>query len=113
MNGLRSLGGVVVEITLDEDDGSSLVSGSGGQIAQRTDQVGETAGGGSLSGHASDEVVVLLLDLVLDGIPEGLSGKVGEVVVREILQLELVGGTLESGGVCRGDVCPENLRKNL
>ena len=31
---------VVIEITLDIDDGGTLVTGAGGQIAQRADQVG-------------------------------------------------------------------------
>ena len=35
--------GVVVEITLDIDDGGALVAGAGGQVAQGADQVGQAA----------------------------------------------------------------------
>ena len=46
-----SLSGVVVEITLDIDDGGTLIAGTGGQIAQRTDEIGQAAGRGALGGH--------------------------------------------------------------
>ena len=36
--------GLVIEVALDPNDGSTLVAGAGGQIAQRTDQVGQAAG---------------------------------------------------------------------
>ena len=45
----------------------------------------------------------LLADLVLDGVPEGLAGQGGEVVVGQVLQLQLVGGALQAGGVGGGD----------
>ena len=37
--------GVVIEVTLDMDDGGTLVAGAGGQVAQGADQVGQAAGG--------------------------------------------------------------------
>ena len=96
--------GVVVEVTLDIDDGGALVAGAGGQVAQRANQVGEPTGSGTLGYHVAHQAgAVLLLNLLLDGIPESLAGEGGEVVVRQILELQLVGRALQTCGVGRGD----------
>ena len=86
-----SIGGIVIEVALDEDDGGALIAGAGGQVAQGADEVGEAAGGGSLRGHIAHQVAVLLDDLALDGFLQRVAGEVGEIVVRQILQLQLVG----------------------
>ena len=96
-------GGVVVEIALNVDDGGTLVARAGGQVAQGADQVGQAAGRGALGGHFAHQGAVLLFDLVFDGIPQRLAGQGGKVVVRQILELELVGGALQAGGVGRAD----------
>ena len=90
---------VVVEIALDVDDGCALIARTGGQVAQRTDQVGQAAGGCTLGCHLANQIVVLLLDLLLDGLTQCLTGQVCELVVGQILQLELVGCALEAGCV--------------
>ena len=40
--------GVVVEVTLNENDGSTLVARAACQVAKRTDKVGELTGSSSL-----------------------------------------------------------------
>ena len=48
MNGLFPLIGVVIEVPLDVDNRSTLIAGSGGQIAQGTDKVRKSSGGSTL-----------------------------------------------------------------
>ena len=45
---LGVLVGVIVEITLHQNDRSALITGAGGQVAQRADQVRQAAGGSAL-----------------------------------------------------------------
>ena len=96
-------GGVVVEVALDIDEGGALVTGTGGQVTQGADQVGQAAGGSTLRDHLAYKVAVLVLDFILNGLLQGLAGQGGEVVVSQILQLQLVGGSLQTGGVGGGD----------
>ena len=60
-------------------------------------------GSGALGGHVAHQGAVLLLDLRLNGAAQRLAGEGGKVVVRQILQLQLVGGALQAGGVGGGD----------
>ena len=97
--------GIVVEIALDVDDGRALVAAAAGQVAQRTDQVGEVAGGGALGHHASYQGLLGVLgpDLLGYGLLQRLAGQVGKFLVRQVLQLQLVGRAHQAGGVAGGD----------
>ena len=55
---LKKSVGVIVEVTLNVDDGGTLVTGAGGQVAQRTDQVGQAAGGGAFGGHIAHQAAI-------------------------------------------------------
>ena len=44
---------VVVEVTLDIDDGSTLITGTGGQIAKGANEIRKPARGGALCGHVA------------------------------------------------------------
>ena len=54
--------GVVIEISLNENDGSTLVTRAARKVTKRTDKVGELTGSGSLRSHVSNEIVLLVLD---------------------------------------------------
>ena len=98
-----SVVGVVVEIALNVDDGGTLVAGAGGQVAQGADQVRQAAGGSALGDHvAHQRAAVLSGDAALDGLPQLLAVQTGEIVVRQVLQLQFVGRTLQTGGVGGG-----------
>ena len=60
------LGSIIIEISLDPNDGSSLIARAGGEVAERADKVGELTGRRSLGGHIANKVRVLFLDLILD-----------------------------------------------
>ena len=94
------VGGVVVEVALDVDNGGTLVAGAGGQVAERTDQVGQLTGGSTLGSHLTNQVAVLFTDLGVDRLLQLLAAQSGELVVCQILQLQLVGSTLQACGVC-------------
>ena len=102
--GIGSIRGVVVEIALNIDDGGALVAAAGGQIAQGADEIREAAGGGALGDHVAHKgsLGVLLADLLGDGLLQRLAAEVGKVLVGQILQLQLVGGALQTGGVAGG-----------
>ena len=90
-----SVVGVVVEIALNVDDGGTLVAGAGGQVAQGADQVRQAAGGSALGDHvAHQRAAVLSGNAALDGLPQLLAVQTGEIVVRQVLQLQFVGRTL-------------------
>ena len=89
---------VVIEVTLDQNDGGTLVTTAGGQVAQRTDQVGQTAGSGAFRSHITSEVVILGTDGVLNGFLQGIAAQVSEVVVSQILELQLIGTAFQTGG---------------
>ena len=92
---------VVVKVSLDVYDGSTLVTRSGGQVAQRSDKIGETTGSCALGCHVANQVLVLLLDFLLDSRLQLLACERCEGIVGKVLQLELVGSSLETCGVCR------------
>ena len=95
--------GVVIKVSLNEDDGRTLVARAGGQIAERADQIGQTAGRRALGRHLADQVAVLLLDLAFDRLTKRLAREGSELVVCQVLELELVGRTLKTYRVGRGD----------
>ena len=79
---------VVIEVTLDQNDGGTLVTAAGGQVAQRTDQVGQAAGSGALRSHITGEVVILGTDGVLNGFLQSITAQVSEVVVSAVVITE-------------------------
>ena len=100
----KLVGCVVIEVTLDIDNGSALVTGTGSQVTQRTDQVRQAAGSGARSGHIANQAgTILLLNLGFDSLLKLLAGKISKVVISQILQLQLVGSALQAGGLGRGD----------
>ena len=81
----------VVEIALDPDYRGALVAGTGGEVAQGSQKVGQLPGGGALGGHVAYKVGILCLYGIGDGVLKGVSGQVRVVVVGQILKLKLVG----------------------
>jgi hypothetical protein len=49
--------GIVIEVSLNVDDGRALIAAAGGQIRQRADQIGQTARGGALRDHRALEAL--------------------------------------------------------
>ena len=98
----RNLVGVIIKVTLHQNNGGALIAGAGGQVAKRADQVRQTAGGSTLGSHRACQIA-LFADALLDGLLQRLTGQVGKVVVSQILQLQFVGGTLQTGGVGSGN----------
>ena len=94
--------GIVDEIALHQNDGGALIAGAGGQVAQRTDQVGQTAGSGALGGHGTGHIA-LFTDPLLDSLLQCLAGEIRKVVVSQVLQLQLVGSAFQTGGVGHGN----------
>ena len=93
--------GIVVEITLDVDDGSTLVTGAGGQVTQGADQVGQAAGGSTLGSHGACQIA-LCPDCALNGSLQIGAGQGSEIIVSQILQLQLIGSTLKTSSVSGG-----------
>ena len=88
--------GVVVKITLNQDDRSTLVAGAGGQVAEGTDEVGQLAGRRALGCHVADEAAFLCLDALGNGCLQRFAGKIRKIVVGEVLELQLVRGADET-----------------
>ena len=82
--------GVVVKITLTQNDRRSLLAGAGGQVAEGTDEVGQLAGRRALGCHVADEAAFLRLDALGNGCLQRFAGKIREIVVGEVLELQLV-----------------------
>ena len=70
---ILSVGGIVIEVALDIDEGSSLIARARSKVAKRTDKVGKLSGGCSLGRHITNKVIVLLLDLALDSFLKGIA----------------------------------------
>ena len=85
------------------NDGSTLISRAGGEVAERAYKVGETTRGCALGCHISYEVGILLLNFRLDCRLELLAGEVGKCVVCKVLELQLVGSALKTAGVSGGN----------
>lgn len=98
------VGGIVVEIALDIDDGGALVAAAGGQVTQGTDEIGKVAGGSTLGDHVAHQgdLGILLTDLLGNGLLQGIALEIGKVLVGQVLQLQLIGGTDEAAGVAGG-----------
>ena len=94
---------VVIEVTLNENHGSTLVTRSARKVAKRTDKVGKLTGSGTLRRHVTNEVIALLLDALGDRIFECLTRKILIIVICKILELKLVGSSDESLGKCGGN----------
>ena len=99
---LKNLAGVVIEVTLNVDDGGTLITGAGGQVAQRTDQVSQAAGGSTLRCHAASQIT-LCTDSLLDCCLQLFAAEVCVIVVSQILQLQLVGSAFQTGGMGNGN----------
>ena len=57
---------IVVKIALDEYYGRTLVARARRKVAERADKIGQTPWRRTLGRHISDEVFILLDDLVFD-----------------------------------------------
>ena len=98
---LRSVS-IVVKISLNENDGGTLVARAGCKIAKRAYKVGKLTGSCSLSRHVTNKrASVLLLDALGNCLLKSLTRKILEVVVCKILELKLVGCTNKTVGICR------------
>ena len=53
-------GGVVIKVALNVDDGGALIAAAAGQVAQRTDEIGQVAGGGALAHHVAHQAAGVL-----------------------------------------------------
>ena len=95
----RSLFGVVIEVALHKDDRRPLIPATARQVAERTDQIGQAARRRALRDHLTHKVGVLVTDIVGDRFLEGVARQVGKVIVREVLELDLVGLSFQSLGV--------------
>ena len=91
---------VIIKISLDQNDRRTLVAGTAGQVAQRTDQIGQLSRCRTLRYHIAYQIVLLLADAVGDRFLKRFAGQVLEIVVRQIFQLQLVGRALQAG--CAG-----------
>ena len=92
---------IVVKITLNQYDRSSLVSRSARQVAERADEVGQLTRSRTLRCHVADKAARLLANAVRYSLLQLLARQILEIVVREIFQLQLVRRADETVGVCR------------
>ena len=92
--------GIVIKVALNENYGSTLVTGAACKVAERTDKVGELAGSSTLRSHVSNEVASLVLDALGDSSLKSLTLEILVIVISEILKLKLVGSSHESVGKC-------------
>ena len=91
----------IIEISLNEYDRCSFVSGTARQITERADQVCQTSWSCSLRSHVSDQVVFLFTDFRLDCLLQLLSLQLCKIIVCQIFQLQFIRSPLQSWGVCR------------
>ena len=94
---------VVVEVALNPDDRSTLVAGTGGQVTERTDEVGETARSRTLRSHLTGQVGTLVADGFGDRCLEFVTLEVRKIVVCEVLQLDFVRLTFKTCSICGGN----------
>ena len=69
---------IVIEISLNVYERCALVSGTGCQVAQGAQQVGQAAWGGTLSDHLAYQVGVLFFDGAFDGGFQFVASQVAE-----------------------------------
>ena len=82
--------GIVVKVTLYQNDRCSLIARAGRQIAQRTDQVGQLSGCRTLRRHVSDKVCVLGADALGDSRLQLIAVAMLVVVIRKVFQLQFI-----------------------
>ena len=87
---------IVIKVTLDPDDGCSLIAGAGRKVAKRTDKVGELTGCCTLGCHLTNKVIVLLCNSLLNSLFKCVTGKIRKIVVRKVFELKLVGCSLKA-----------------
>ena len=90
LTGVLFLVGIVIEIALNVNDRSSLVSGTWCQVAQRTKQVCKSSRSSPLCNHLSHKVCILCLDGILYCIFKFISAQVSKVIVCKVFELKLV-----------------------
>ena len=95
--------GIIIKVTLNQNNGSALVAGAAGQIAERAYKVGKPSWCSALGSHVAHKVGFLFLYAFGDGLLKLLARKMTEVVVGKILYFKLVGGSDKTISVCRGD----------
>lgn len=94
---------VIGKIVLDDDEGSALITRTGGQVTQGTEQVSVLPGGCPLGTHVAHQISTFGANLFADGILECFARQVGKVVVGQELQFQFVGFPGETGRVGGGD----------
>ena len=93
------ISGIVIEIALDIHNRCTLIAGTGSQVAQRTDQVGQSSGCCTLRFHLTHQTAAILLtDFLLNRIFQRFTGQAGKIIICQVLQLQLIGRTFQSGG---------------
>ena len=94
-------GGVVIEITLNKDNGGAFIAGTGSKVAKGTDKVGKLAGSGSFGSHVADKVGIFCFDAFGNCFFKLFAGKIAEFVICKIFEFEFVGSTNETFGMER------------
>ena len=97
----------IIEISLNQNNRCTLISGTACQVAKRTDKVGKTSGCCSLCSHIANEVIILpkmdkvigMLDYV-DVIAGGHAGSLREDGTIEAELQIITGATNEMGFNC-------------
>ena len=84
---------IVIEISLYQNDRGSFVTGTAGQVTEGSDQVCQLAGRRALGSHGPFEIRVLFTDAVGNGLTKLLTGQILKIIIRQILELEFIGGT--------------------
>ena len=89
---------IVIKISLNIYERCALVSGTGCQVAQGAQQIGQAAWGGTLSGHLAYQVGILFFDGAFDGGFQFIASQVSEIVVGQIFELKFVRLSHEAAG---------------
>ena len=71
--------------------------------AQGADEIRQAARRCALGNHLPDKIVVLLADVVRDCALELVAGEIGEIIIRQIFELDLIGLALKPRCIGRGD----------
>ena len=74
-----SLIGIIVKISLYQNNRRAFVAGAGGQVAEGSDQVGKLTGRGAFRRHVANQAAALLHDTVGNGFFQFFAGKAGKI----------------------------------
>ena len=94
--------GKAVKVTLDQDNRCALISTSGGQVGQGTEQVGQLTRRGTAGVRDEIPITFLLGDGLPDRLFQGLPRKFGKFIVSQVFQFQFTRlarqAVRESGG---------------